>query len=321
MTHAEQILAILYDAPAGVGADQLAARCNCTKAQVQRALGQLRQRGHRIVPASAGAWKLQRPVKLDACLVERGLPAGRLGRSVICFDEVDSTSDVAAESLRQGGTDGLVITAEFQRLGRGRQGKPWLSPPGANLLMSIVLTDEHAPLPGHEGLTIAAGLATAEGAERTAGVHVELKWPNDVEIDGHKTAGVLVELVTAGSRRAAIVGIGVNVSAAPPAGQVDRPATCLETAAGETVERVELARAILSSFDAWLVRLAAGDVGALHDAWVCRCGMIHQPVVVRAEGRLLRGTVMDVQPLEGLVLRCDDGSIRHVPAHHASVLK
>ncbi|MFP4140151.1 MAG: biotin--[acetyl-CoA-carboxylase] ligase [Phycisphaerae bacterium] len=318
MSPADAILAGLYDS-AGDFVDPLGIpHAPPDGARLQAALDELRARGHMIESGPAGQLRLVLPVRLDAFLLERNLNVQRIGRCAICFDEVDSTNDVAAASLRQGGCDGLVVTAESQRQGRGRLGRRWLSPPGANLLMSVVLDGRESPLPLHDALTLAGGVSVAEAADTVVDVGCTLKWPNDVEIAGAKIAGVLVELHN--TPPGAIVGIGVNVSASPPPHAVDRPATHLgETAAGP-VDRIALARAILRRLDDWLATIAADGRDKLHDAWLSRSGMLNQRVAIASSGEIHVGRVLDVQPGDGLLLRCDDGRTVHLPAAGASVL-
>jgi len=318
MSPADAILAGLYDS-AGDFVDPLGIpHAPPDGAGLRAALAELRARGHVIEPGPAGQLRLVLPVRLDAFLLERNLDVQRIGRCAICFDEVDSTNDVAAASLRQGGCDGLVVTAESQRQGRGRLGRRWLSPPGANLLMSVVLDAREQPLPPHDALTLAGGVSVAEAVHAEGRVDCRLKWPNDVEIEGAKLAGVLVELHN--TPPGAIVGIGVNVSASPPSHAVDRPATHLgETAAGP-VDRIALGRAILRRLDDWLATIAADGRDKLHDAWLSRSGMLNQRVAIASGGETHVGRVLDVQPADGLVLRCDDGRTVHLPAAGASVL-
>jgi BirA family biotin operon repressor/biotin-[acetyl-CoA-carboxylase] ligase len=239
---------------------------------------------------------------------------------VLCFDEVDSTNDVAWDSARQADTDGLVILAESQRAGRGRMGRSWLSPPGANLLMSVLLRDSGTGL-RHEALTIAAGLSAAEGIEEACGLHTELKWPNDVLLDGAKVAGVLVERREADGGVALVVGVGVNVAWSPPPERVDAPATHLAAHLSHPADRAETARAILRRLDAWVDAIARGDLRALHDAWVGRCGMLGERVAVLSGGRRRVGRVWDVHPLEGLVLVDDHGTRAVLPAAGASIVR
>ncbi|MBM3502098.1 MAG: biotin--[acetyl-CoA-carboxylase] ligase [Armatimonadetes bacterium] len=264
--------------------------------------------------------RLEHPVRLDSHLIERGLGARRVGRDVLCFDEVDSTNDVAFDSARQGNPDGLVVLAESQRRGRGRQGRQWLSPPGKNLLMSVLLTDPAGQL-AHDALTVAGGLAVAEGIEAACpALACRLKWPNDVLLDGEKTAGVLVEIRQQAPGRCVVVGVGVNVNACPPPERVDHPATSLAEQMGQSVERIDVAREIIRRLDEWVERVSRRDLADLHTRWVRRCGMINQRVSVDSAGQRYVGRVADVHPLEGLILFDDDGRRVHLPAEYSTLL-
>jgi BirA family biotin operon repressor/biotin-[acetyl-CoA-carboxylase] ligase len=127
-----------------------------------------------------------------------------LGRPRLHHREIDSTNRRARELAAAGAPHGTLITAAAQTAGRGRQGRRWESPPGSALLCSLILR-EHDAL-----LSLRAGLAVAD----VAGEAARVKWPNDVLVDGRKVAGVLVE--GRPHEGLAVVGIGVNVSAAPP---------------------------------------------------------------------------------------------------------
>lgn len=237
---------------------------------------------------------------------------------MLCFSEVDSTNDVAWSSARQRGGDGLVIFAEAQRRGRGRRGREWISPAGKNLLFSVLLCEGVDALPS-EAVTIAAGLAVAEAIETETHLHAELKWPNDVLIGGAKAAGVLLERRVENGRSAMVIGLGVNVAAAPPAKTLDQPVTCLATVTGQAVDRTNLAQAILRRLDEWVDRIAAGELSALHDAWMEHCGMLHQHVRAVSAGRDYIGRVVDVNPLLGLEIIDDHGLRVHLPASNTSL--
>jgi BirA family biotin operon repressor/biotin-[acetyl-CoA-carboxylase] ligase len=319
MTDAGKVLGLLYDRAGGFfPLDELASAAGSDRAGVDAAIEQLRGRGHEFEIAPAHGIRLVRPVRLDAHLIERDLGVERVGRSVICFDELDSTNDAALGSAGQEGADGLVVTAELQRRGRGRQGRRWLSEAGKNVLLSAVLLDSAGALP-HEALTIAAGLAVAEGIEAACGLECQLKWPNDVLLEGAKVAGVLVERQTADPQACMVTGIGVNANAAPPADKVDQPATCLAESLGHEVERVDLVRALLRRLDRWVQILTGGGVEDLHSAWMSRCGMVNQRIRVVCGGQPSEGRVLDVRPLDGLILCLDDGRRIHLPAASTTV--
>ncbi len=132
------------------------------------------------------------------------------------YAEVDSTNRVVADLARAGAPDRVVVGADHQTAGRGRRGRTWEAPPGASLLVSVLLR------PAPALVTLAAGLAAAGACEAVAPVTVGLKWPNDLLVGGTgpggrsreeaKVGGILSEAVAG----AAVVGLGVNLAWAPP---------------------------------------------------------------------------------------------------------
>jgi BirA family transcriptional regulator, biotin operon repressor / biotin---[acetyl-CoA-carboxylase] ligase len=121
------------------------------------------------------------------------------------FRLTDSTNARARELAGRGAPDGTLVTADEQSAGRGRQGRTWTSPPRRALLCSLVIREPPRLLP------LVAGLAVAEVVDETVeGSEAEIKWPNDVLVNGRKVAGILVEARL--QERWAVVGIGLNVA-------------------------------------------------------------------------------------------------------------
>jgi BirA family biotin operon repressor/biotin-[acetyl-CoA-carboxylase] ligase len=177
-----------------------------------------------------------------------------IGRPRVHHRLTDSTNERARVLATGGAPHGTLITADEQSAGRGRQGREWISAPGAALLMSLVLRDPAEALP------LAAAVAVCEALP----VKAAIKWPNDIWVERRKVAGILVEARP--QEGWAVVGIGVNVRGAPALEHV----TSLEGAIG--VE--ELLERLLLAFDAWLTRPLA-DVLA---AWRSRDALLGQPV-------------------------------------------
>ena len=123
-----------------------------------------------------------------------------LGRPRVHFRRVDSTNERARQLAAGGAPHGTLVTASEQSAGRGRQGRTWSAPPGRAVLCSVVVREPPRLLP------LAAGAAVAE----VAGEQAQLKWPNDVLVNGLKVAGILVE--GRPQERWAVVGIGLNVA-------------------------------------------------------------------------------------------------------------
>jgi BirA family transcriptional regulator, biotin operon repressor / biotin---[acetyl-CoA-carboxylase] ligase len=159
----------------------------------------------------------------------------------------DSTNARARELAAQGAPHGTLVTAREQTAGRGRQGRTWVAPPGRALLCSLIVRNPPRLLP------LAAGAAVAE----VAGPDAQVKWPNDVQIDGRKVAGILVEGRPAEGW--AVIGIGLNVAL-----DVDElPRELRDTAGtlGRDQSEVEsVLDRLLESLDRWL---AAGDEAVL----------------------------------------------------------
>ena len=156
-------------------------------------------------------------------------------REVDFYTTIGSTMDAAA-----GRAPGTVIIAEEQTAGQGRHGHSWHSEPGSGIYLSIVL--QPVPL-----LTLALGLATAEAITSVTGVACDLRWPNDVMVDGKKAAGILVQF--AGGT--AIGGIGINVNhTAFPAALADE-ATSLRLHAGRVFDRTAILLALIPAIDSF----------------------------------------------------------------------
>lgn len=230
------------------------------------------------------------------------LHTDRIGRSLEVRDETASTNDDARAASDAGAPDGHVVVADAQTRGRGRQGHPWSSPPGTDLYFSIVL---RPPLAARDlpPLTLAVGVAIAEVAEKHAGAHCQVKWPNDVWIAGRKTAGVLVETSTADGRSGpVIVGVGLNVNRREWPEDLRAIATSVAEARGDTLDRAQVLADCLASIEAWIDRLI--DSGPA-------------PIIDAVEKRLaLRGEHVRVDQLEGeLVGLTGTGALRLQTKH------
>ncbi len=235
-----------------------------------------------------------------------GVPAVHL------FARAGSTND-AARALAEGGAPaGTAVLAEEQTAGRGRGGKSWASPPGLGVWLSVVLRPPALPAPGL--LPLRVGLAAAEALDAFARPgRVEVKWPNDLQVEGRKLGGILCEGSWEGAAPAfVVVGIGVNAGHAPEDFPEElRPhATSLRVASGARPDRAEVAGA--------LVRAVAGlrAFAAALDAAEC-AGLEGRDALRGREVRVtggppLTGTALGINPEGALLLRTPGGVLRPV---------
>jgi BirA family transcriptional regulator, biotin operon repressor / biotin---[acetyl-CoA-carboxylase] ligase len=156
------------------------------------------------------------------------------------FRTTESTNDRARELAEAGAPTGTVVTADAQTAGRGRHGRAWTAPPRKALLYSAILRPLDA---GHALLPLAVPLAVCEAVELVASVRCEVKWPNDVWVEGRKLAGVLIE---ARPPDWAVIGIGVNVAIDPDEFPDDLrwPATSIPDGATPDEVRAAIDRAL-----------------------------------------------------------------------------
>ncbi|MFD4870298.1 biotin--[acetyl-CoA-carboxylase] ligase [Streptomyces sp. NPDC058412] len=269
--------------------------------------------------ASAGRWSsLERP-PLNAEGLRRALvTGGGLWTSLEVVDSTGSTNtDLAARAA--GLPEGAVLVAEEQSAGRGRLDRSWVAPARSGLFFSVLFKPGDAvPQERWGWLTLLAGVATATGLSRAAGVDTGLKWPNDllVTVDGEerKTGGILAERVADG----VVVGIGLNVSLTED--ELPVPAAgSLALAKAAVTDRDPLLRAVLRSLEEWYGnwRAAGGDPAAsgLQETYAAGCATLGRHV--RAElpgGRTLTGTAEAVDTDGRLVIRTAEGQHEAVGA-------
>lgn len=230
------------------------------------------------------------------------------------FPSVDSTNDRAIALAAAGAADGTVVSADAQTSGRGRRGRTWHSPEGGLYLSYIVR--EAGDLPRPALLTLAAGVATARAVRDATGLDARLKWPNDLVTDepARKIAGVLAEASGAGSRlEVAIIGIGINVSAATFPADLSTRASSIANELGRDVDRDALQRALMAGLDREVARLRAGGHAAMLAEWAAGSPSARGRDVAWREGDdARRGVTAGVDEDGALLVRTGSGLHRLV---------
>lgn len=218
------------------------------------------------------------------------------GWSVEVVAETGSTNADLLGAARRGAVDRSVLVACHQTAGRGRLDRRWEAPPGVNLLMSMLFRT--VPDEPHE-LTRRVALAAADAAAAVAGVSAELKWPNDLLVEGAKLAGILAQAgpLDAVTNRIdhVVVGIGVNVGWAPDGAAL----------IGDSVHPLEVLVAVLAAFD----RLPP-DPLSLHELYRSRLATIGRRVRVERVSGSFDGRAVDVEA-DGRLVVLDDCAVTH----------
>jgi BirA family biotin operon repressor/biotin-[acetyl-CoA-carboxylase] ligase len=220
--------------------------------------------------------------------------------------ELTSTQDEARRLAAAGTPHCTAVVADYQRQGRGRQGRRWQAAPGEALLLSMVFREQVAtPLPWR--WTTLVSVALCEALEDAwPQLQPRIKWPNDVLLDDRKLAGVLAESAFDGTRLVVIVGVGVNVhTSATDLAAVGAPATSLAAAGVPAPDRAALLRALLQQVTLGLAR----PVSTLAAAWDARLWARNQPVRLSdPPAPPTEVTILGTTPTGALRVRLPDGT-------------
>jgi BirA family biotin operon repressor/biotin-[acetyl-CoA-carboxylase] ligase len=250
---------------------------------------------------------------LDQDLILAGLSseAGLLVSELDVRDVVDSTNVQALSRALQGPSSGYVCTAEQQTAGRGRRGKPWLSPYAGSIYLSIVWEFVGGAV-ALEGLSLATGVVVVESLRRLGLEGVQLKWPNDLLCDGHKLAGILLEMTgDAAGPCQVVVGIGLNVTMSSDLGaRIDQPWVDMNTVAGKRQSRNQLLITLLNALLPMLASYESEGFSAYKGRWQKLDAFSEQQVLVSLGREVVSGVAMGVDSTGALKVKTPSG-MRH----------
>ena len=247
---------------------------------------------------------------LDDGAIRSAIPAG-LPCTLHVVKQIDSTNRLAAELARTGAAQvrGCVVLAEQQTAGRGRRGRPWVSPFARNIYCSIVWEFDSGAA-ALEGLSLAIGVGVVQ-ALRAVGVQgAGLKWPNDVLHERRKLAGILLEMTGDVSGRCQVVigvGVNVNMAAAADGELIDQPWTDAVRAAGKPVSRNELAASLIRHLLQVLQVFESEGFVRFHRDWAALDCTQGEPVTVYIGEQALHGIAAGVDTSGALAVDTESG--------------
>jgi BirA family biotin operon repressor/biotin-[acetyl-CoA-carboxylase] ligase len=246
-----------------------------------------------------------------------------IGKKIHVFDQLDSTNSEAYSIAQKGAEEGEVVVADCQLKGRGRLGRPWLSPPGVNFYVSIILRPpievRRAPL-----LTLLTAVAVAKAVKRVSGIQPRIKWPNDLLVHDKKVAGLLSEMKDReGQVDFVILGIGINVNMT--SGMIPEEmrstATSLREELGYEISRVELLHALLREVEQGYGAFLTGETEGILHQWETFSQMVGTLVEVRSFREVICGRVKGIDSDGSLLLLGADGSEKRIVAGDVSQVR
>lgn len=331
----EEILKVLRESEDYVSGQELCEKFGVSRTAVWKAVTKLKEEGYEIDSISNRGYLLKTlaDVVTEAEIGSR-LTTKVMGKHCVCFGDVDSTNIQAKKLAEEGAPHGTLVCAESQSEGRGRRGKTWISPRGNAVYMSLLLRPrirpEHASV-----LTLVMGMAAARACnellrraeEEAAGnsseqarPRVGVKWPNDLVLDGRKTAGMLTEMsAEIDCIHYVIIGVGINVNEKDFPEELPQ-ATSLRQEAGKRLMRAELIALCMEYFEKYYCEFEkTEDLRTLKDDYEELLVNKGRQVRVLEPGNEHVGTALGINEQGELLVELADGRTEKVYAGEVSV--
>lgn len=324
-TTKETIIRLLRKKTGFISGEEMADTLGITRAAVWKNVKHLKNNGYVIETRRSKGYRLMKSPDLSAEEI-RNLLSGCtkiIGRDILFFDMVNSTNTAASEFASKGYAEGSVIIANGQTEGRGRRGRAWLSPPGRNIYMSIILTPDISPVDATV-LTLMAAVACTHAVRNAASLQVSIKWPNDIIVSGKKIGGILTEIKADMDRIFhSIIGIGMNINL-----DIDEmpdslraTATSIKNETGRTVSRTAMAAEILKELDKWYnVFLQAGKRRII-DEWLMLSSTIGRTVRITIGDNIFMGIAESITDEGMLMLKLPDKTLKKISAGDVVILR
>lgn len=285
--------------------EQLGETLGMSRAAINKHIQTLKSWGLDVYTVTGKGYSLSAPIQL---LDEQAILSQVTQGNVSVIPVIDSTNQYLLERMHEM-ESGAACIAEYQQAGRGRRGRQWFSPFGANLYMSMYWRLEQGPAAAM-GLSLVIGIIMAETLRSLGADDVRVKWPNDIYLNDRKLAGILVELTgKTGDAAQIVIGAGINLAMrTADASQINQGWINLQEA-GVTVNRNELAARLINSLREALPLFEQEGLTPFVARWAALDNFINRPVKLLIGEREVHGIARGVNSQGGLLLE-QDGEIK-----------
>ena len=297
-----RILKALRDYGDYLSGETLSDQLGISRVSIWKHIRSLKEAGY-LIDASAKGYRL---VSSPDLMLPYEFPG--LEERIHYFSEIGSTMDVARELAKRGAKEGTIVITETQTSGRGRLSREWVSPEGG-IYFTIILHPRISPACAPR-INLMISIAVATAIRKLFGVKAELKWPNDVLIEGKKVCGILAEMDSEMDIMNFVnVGIGINANTSVP--QFEKTATSLKAALGKKISRKEFLRVLLREIEGWQSLLMKED---LLEEWRRLSITLNRDVKVMAPGEVIAGRAIDIDAAGALIVKESDGAFEKAVA-------
>ncbi|WML45088.1 biotin--[acetyl-CoA-carboxylase] ligase [Neobacillus sp. PS3-40] len=290
----------------------LAELIGCSRTAVWKHIEELRKEGFQLEAVKRKGYRiLKTPEMVTADEIRLGLKTNFIGKNIHYEESVESTQKIAHRLVYEDVPEGTVVIAEEQVSGRGRMDRKWYSPKYTGIWMSLILKP-NIPLSKAPQLTLLAAVSVVQAIEDLTDLNPEIKWPNDILLNGKKVTGILTELQAESDRiHSIIIGMGINVNQKLADFPLDlqKTASSLMIENGSEVSRATLIKGIFTQFEKmYLLYLAEGffPIKLLWESYATGIGK-------QIKARTLLGTI------EGRALGITDEGVLQIEDHAGTI--
>ena len=314
-----EILRLLKESEGYVSGQQLCEQFQVSRTAVWKVVDQLKKEGYEIEAVPRKGYRLvESPDVLSEAELESLRSTKWAGKSIFVFKETDSTNIQAKAGGEKGEPHGTLYVAESQSA--GRRGRRWESPAGESIYMSLLLRPEFPPVKAPM-LTLVMALAVARALREQTGVDVQIKWPNDLVVQGRKICGILTEMsIEMTWINYVVIGIGINVNQNEFPEDLKDCASSLKMETGRRFRRSHLIAAVMEHFEMYYEQfLQEGSLAGLRKEYNELLVNKDRQVKILEPGNHYEAYALGINDTGELIVEKEDGSVQNIFAGEVSV--
>lgn len=316
-----EILKILRETDDYVSGQQICRKMGVSRTAVWKVIRQLQEDGYQIEAVRNRGYRiLDVPDVMTREELESLMETRWAGSRIYYYPETDSTNIRIRQLADEGEPHGTLAVADMQTAGRGRRGRIWESPGGSSIYMSILLRPDLMPASA-PSLTLVMACSVAEGIMDCEDVEVQIKWPNDVIINGRKLAGILTEMSTQVDYiDHVIIGVGINVNMAEFPDSIRETASSLRIETGHKVRRAKLIAAVMKRFEAdYELFMQTGNLSGLMEKYSSMLVNRDRDVRIQGAKETYTAHALGIDLNGELIVRREDGTEEKICSGEVSV--
>jgi BirA family biotin operon repressor/biotin-[acetyl-CoA-carboxylase] ligase len=309
----EKIISFLKSNSGYVSGEQMSHHLSISRSAIWKHIQELRDLGYTIEAIPHLGYRiLKLPDRLLPYEITYNLVTKFMGKKLYYFETVTSTMDIAYNLAKQNEPEGTVVIAESQTRARGRLKRKWFCWRYKGIYFSFILKPQIHPNQAFI-FNLLSSVAVVEAIKETTDIQTELKWPNDVILNGKKLAGILTEIEAEMEKvHFIIIGIGINVNNSSQ--QLIEPAISLYEYKKENINRLELMRSLLIKLEEYYLLFKKKGARFILDRWRMYSTTLGRMVKIIQDKKVLLGLAQDVDEEGNLLLRKETGLIERINA-------